>query len=51
MATFGYKAIDRAGKQVKGSIDADNLEKARAELKKKEFIVLNISEQQIVYSE
>lgn len=45
MATFGYKAIDRAGKQVKGSIDADNLEKARAELKKKEFIVLNISEQ------
>lgn len=45
MATFGYKAIDRAGKQVKGSIDADNLEKARTELKKKEFIVLNISEQ------
>lgn len=45
MATFGYKAIDRSGKQVKGSIDADNLEKARAELKKKEFIVLNISEQ------
>lgn len=45
MATFGYKAIDRAGKQVKGSIDADNLEKARAELKKKELIVLSISEQ------
>lgn len=45
MASFGYKAINKAGKQVKGSIDADNAEKARAELKKKEFIVLNISEQ------
>lgn len=33
MATYGYKAITKAGKEVKGSLEADNKDLAMAELR------------------
>ena len=37
MASFGYEAINKAGNTTKGSVEADNLEKARAEVKRMGF--------------
>ena len=34
MATYGYKAITKAGKEVKGSLEADNKDLAMAELRR-----------------
>lgn len=45
MATYGYTAINKAGKERKGSIDADNMEKAKAELRNQGLTILKISEQ------
>ena len=45
MATFGYTVIDKFGKEVKGSIETDSVEKARHELKKAGNIVIDIQEQ------
>ncbi len=45
MTTFGYKVVTAIGKQIKGSIEAENLEKARQELKKKEYTVIELKEQ------
>ena len=33
MATYGYRAITKAGKEVKGSLEADNKDLAMAELR------------------
>ena len=33
MAAYGYEALDKAGKTIKGSIDADTIDKAKSELK------------------
>ena len=42
MATFGYTVIDKFGKEVKGSIETDSVEKARHELKKAGNIVIDV---------
>lgn len=45
MASYGYVAIDDFGKEFKGSIEADNPEKAKNELKAKGLIILSFEEQ------
>lgn len=48
MAAYGYEALDRAGKSVKGSIEADTLDKAKSELKQQGFTLLSIKEQSLL---
>ncbi|MDE6847428.1 MAG: type II secretion system F family protein [Lachnospiraceae bacterium] len=45
MAAWGYVAIDRSGKEIKGSRDADSKEQVTRELKNQGLIVLDITEQ------
>lgn len=45
MATYGYRAITKAGKEVKGSIETDNKDFAMAELRRQELTVIDVSEQ------
>ncbi|MCR4895231.1 MAG: type II secretion system F family protein [Lachnospiraceae bacterium] len=45
MASFGYEAIDKLGKTVKGSVDADDQDRARAELRNRGLTVLDMTEQ------
>lgn len=45
MASFGYEAINAKGATVKGSIEADNIDKATAMLKAQELIPVNVKEQ------
>jgi len=47
MAAFGYEALDSAGKNVKGSIEADSIEQARQELKRQGLVVLDITKQSL----
>lgn len=47
MPSFGYIAIDKAGKEVKGSINAENKEKVLKEVKQMGMIPLEITEQSI----
>lgn len=44
MPIFEYKGLSRAGKNVKGNIDADNIRTARARLKKDGIFVTDISD-------
>ncbi len=48
MADFGYEAITKEGKVLKGSISADNVDVARSQLKAKGYIVTDIKEQSIL---
>lgn len=48
MAVYGYEAIDKNGKTSKGSIDADSVGVARAELKRRNLTVVNIAEQSML---
>ncbi len=48
MATYGYEVLDKDGKIKKGSIDADSMEKARAELKTQGMTVVSLSEQSLL---
>ncbi|MBD5496154.1 MAG: type II secretion system F family protein [Lachnospiraceae bacterium] len=48
MAAYGYEALDRAGKAIKGSIDADTLEKAKSELKQQGYTIVSIKEQSLL---
>lgn len=48
MAVYGYEAIDKAGKTQKGSVDAESVGAARAELKRQNLTVVNISEQSML---
>ena len=48
MAVYGYEAIDKAGKTQKGSIDAESVGAARAELKRQNLTVVNVSEQSVL---
>ena len=48
MATWGYVAIDKSGKEIKGSRDADNIEQVSRELKNQGLIVLDVSEQSML---
>lgn len=45
MASYGYEAINKTGKEVKGSIEAESMEKARADLKSQGMTILNLTEQ------
>ncbi len=45
MASFGYEAIDKLGKTVKGSVEADDQDRARAELRNQGLTVLDLNEQ------
>lgn len=45
MATFGYEAVNKAGKTLKGSIDAENEAKVLAELKAKGLTVVSLKKQ------
>ena len=48
MAVYGYEAIDKTGKSLKGSVEADSIELAKALLKGKELMLLSIKEQSIL---
>lgn len=48
MASYGYEAIDKDGKPKKGSIDADSMDGARAELKKQGLFVVKMTEQSML---
>ncbi|MCM1121033.1 MAG: type II secretion system F family protein [Ruminococcus flavefaciens] len=48
MAAWGYVAIDKSGKEIKGSRDADSREQAARELKNQGLIVLDITEQNVL---
>lgn len=45
MASYGYEAIDKAGKIVKGSVEADNEEKAKSEIKQQGLTLLELKTQ------
>lgn len=45
MAAYGYEALNSAGKEIKGSVEADNIEVARQVLKKQGIQVISIKPQ------
>ncbi|MDD6810958.1 MAG: type II secretion system F family protein [Lachnospiraceae bacterium] len=45
MAAWGFVAIDKSGKEIKGSKEADNEEQVKRELKAQGLIVLEVTEQ------
>ena len=45
MAAFGYVAIDKTGKEVKGSISAESIEQARQQLRQKDLTLTSLKEQ------
>ncbi|MBQ4537928.1 MAG: type II secretion system F family protein [Lachnospiraceae bacterium] len=48
MAAFGYEALNGAGKTIKGSVEADNIEAARKELKRQGLEILDIKPQGVL---
>ena len=48
MASYGYEAIDARGNTVKGSIEAENIEKARNDLKGQGLTVMDMKEQSLL---
>lgn len=48
MATWGYVAIDKGGREIKGSKDADNKDLILRDLKNQGLIVLDITEKSIL---
>ena len=48
MATYGYLAIDRSGKELKGSIDSDNEKLALATLRQQNLIPIELKEQNLL---
>lgn len=45
MASYGYEVINKMGKTVQGSIEADNIEQARVKLKQQGHVVVSLREQ------
>ena len=45
MAAYGYEALNSAGQEIKGSVEADNIEAARQVLKKQGIQVISIKPQ------
>lgn len=45
MASYGYEAINKDGKILKGSIEADNEDRVRAELRQQGLTLLDLNEQ------
>lgn len=48
MASYGYEAINSAGKAIKGSMEAEDAAKVKQELKKQGLVVVSISEQSML---
>lgn len=48
MATYGYEIIDKDGKIKKGSIDAESMDKAKADLKGQGMTVISLTEQSML---
>ena len=48
MAIYGYEVLDKDGKIKKGSVDADSMEKARADLKAQGMTVVSLTEQSML---
>lgn len=48
MATFGYEAVDRSGKTLKGSIEANTIELARGDLRKQGLTIVKLEEQSML---
>lgn len=48
MADFGYEALTKEGKTIKGSINADSMDIARQQLKAKGYIVTEMTEQNLL---
>jgi type IV pilus assembly protein PilC len=48
MATFGYIAVDKTGKEKKGSLDVESEDLLRVELKKQGLTILEISKQNLL---
>lgn len=48
MADFSYEAISKEGRTIKGSIEAENLEQAKSQLKAKGYIVTDLEEQSLL---
>ncbi len=48
MSSFAYEAIDSVGKIVKGSIEADNEEGVKAELKRQNLTVISVKTQSVL---
>lgn len=45
MPSYGYVAVNKAGKQIKGSMEADSIEQVKSEMKKLEMTLLTVKEQ------
>lgn len=45
MATFAYEALDKKGNAVKGTVEAENIDLARAEIKNQGVTLLDLKEQ------
>ncbi len=48
MASFGYEAINSAGKAIKGSMEAEDTAKVKQELKKQGLVVVSVTEQSML---
>lgn len=48
MATYGYEAINKAGKTIKGSVEAESIDKARSDLRSKGMTILKLNEQNML---
>lgn len=48
MATYGYEAIDKSGKMIKGSVEVTSSEQARAEIKRMGLMIVSVSEQNVL---
>ena len=48
MASYGYEAINKDGKIVKGSIETDSADKVRLELKQQGLTLVGIKEQSLL---
>ncbi len=45
MALFGYKAIDKAGNEVKGSVEAPSVEEAKQDLRRQGLMIISVTKQ------
>lgn len=45
MALFGYKAIDKAGNEVKGSVEANSVDEAKQDLRRQGLMIISVTKQ------
>lgn len=48
MPAYGYVALDKTGKEIKGTIDAESMDMARAEAKAKDLTLISLKEQSLL---